>query len=308
MTSAPIARAAISTDRHAIDRFLTRYADVTPRKDPAIDIHRLHGAGRHGQAVLEAAGSILGVATLYERDLHPYNQRVAIHVEPDGVDATACSRLLETCLHLRNSADQRPILLATREDDRIPLHAAATLGFTPLMRTFRGTIHLTANDTDPEPSLPSRLRMNTLAETPGEAHRRRLALAHARIYREAHTWNPARHLTTDEAVSLFLHPTDTLPDHTFSLHDRTTIVGVASLRPTDPGADNELGWIGVLRRDRDDRGYLIPALLAICLRSAQSRDSRAVRYEIDANEDQLWQAVQRYPLTAEPDWVTVVLR
>lgn len=314
-SSAARTRRLKTTDEPSVAALLAAMFNHNPAEftEPSVHGPSLDEPGRYRRTlVVETNDNLVGLGTIWEYWLHPARWRLAIHVRPGARQRGVGTSLLDQLVGLVPGQDQRPLQVALSADNTTGQRFLTRSGFSPLMRTRRGTVnpHLAHAAVQAECSAAiERLtragyRIRMLSDG-GTATRQIGALAdlHADIYRLGHAWNPIPSITGADARRLFMDENEIIPDaFAFGLLDDQP-VAVASLRRGPTAGTLDLGWVGVTTPHWPLREAFTVALVGRCLASVAGRFAD-LTVEIDETDAPLRNLMGRVPVRWDADWLT----
>jgi GNAT superfamily N-acetyltransferase len=229
--------------------------------------------------VATVSGAVAGVGTIFESTLHPRKLIVTINVAEGWRRRGVGSALFES---LERLSDNRPWLTKVTRRDRAGMAFLEKRGFRPVVSTLIGVL-------DPSlatvrawmaglPTSVPGFRVLPLDDPGCKASLAEVALVHAAIYRQFHTWNLPVEENVEAAINHYCGP-DTIVGSHLCAYQNDQLVGAANLFQSDVG-EAYLGNVGVVGTERPGAGDLTAVLIRRSLELAAYRGLR-VRFEAD---------------------------
>jgi hypothetical protein len=299
------AYAATDADRNALRGLLKRVWDSVGREEWMFHMPRKDAAS----VVAFREQEMVGFATRYERDAHPYTTTVELATDPDRGGAAMLG-----LLHAQiTSPLARERLLRTLVSERQTAELAyfSGAGFREVRRTWTPTVAVN--------SIPKKLYATAIlqAQRKGyeirslrEAMRAndptfilRLTEAHRDHYLETHAVNPPKLRSLNEWQDVFFGK-DSVPEATFVAIKGGQIAAYTSVRRVER-ALYEVAWFATTPDFRADSLILNQALKAKEFEYVRVKGAKRLYFELDSTDPQAMALLPTLPIDRGIPWITL---
>jgi N-acetylglutamate synthase-like GNAT family acetyltransferase len=227
--------------------------------------------------------AVVGVGTVFESTLHPLMLMVTINVANKWQQQGIGTALFTA---LRQRSDRRPWFAKLTRRDSSGVEFLSKRGFRPIVSTLTGLLDvrqeavrawiMTLPDADPNYRI---LNLDACASSVSLAD---VALVHAAVYRQFHTWNPPVEESVEQALRHYCGPEVIAGSH-FCAYEDTHLIGASNLitNPLQPAArEGYLVNVGVIHDGTRDADTPTRMLVRRTLEFAAAQ-KLPVRFEAD---------------------------